>query len=85
VYCPTLPLAGRERIMTQPGGYLVQVHPGELGISAHHHLGQYAEAITCCQQALGIARELGYGEAAALSHLGDTHHATADLVAARAI
>ena len=26
--------AGRDRIMTQPGGYLIQVHPGELDISA---------------------------------------------------
>ncbi len=25
---------GRNRIMTQPGGYLIQVHPGELDISA---------------------------------------------------
>jgi DNA-binding SARP family transcriptional activator len=25
---------GRDRIMTQPGGYLIQVHPGELDISA---------------------------------------------------
>jgi DNA-binding SARP family transcriptional activator/tetratricopeptide (TPR) repeat protein len=37
--------AGRYRIMTQPGGYLIQVHPGELDLSA------MAEALTTAHRA----------------------------------
>jgi tetratricopeptide (TPR) repeat protein len=51
----------------------------------HHHLGHHQEAIACFQQALKMYRNLGarYGEADALTHLGDTQHATGDHDAAR--
>ncbi|WP_173080411.1 AfsR/SARP family transcriptional regulator [Phytohabitans rumicis] len=45
---------------------------------AHHHLGNYERAITCGQHAVDLYRKIGdrYNEADALTHLGDTHHAT---------
>jgi tetratricopeptide (TPR) repeat protein len=43
------------------------------------------QAITSYQHALDLARDLGdgYHEADTLTHLGDTHHATGNLQAAR--
>ena len=56
----------------------------------HHRLrplppGYQEQAATCYQQSLALKRELGdrFRLATTLSHLGDTHHATGDLDAAR--
>ena len=53
---------------------------------AHHHLGEYPQAITCYRHAVDLYREAGdrYVEADTLTHLGDTHHAAGDIDAARA-
>jgi DNA-binding SARP family transcriptional activator/tetratricopeptide (TPR) repeat protein len=55
---------GRDRIMTEPGGYLIQVHPGELDISVMEetltaalrsaHAGAWADASECAAAALGF-------------------------------
>ena len=50
-----------------------------------HHLGNLAEAAACHQRALSLSRESGYrfGEAATLTHLGDTRQAAGELAQAR--
>ena len=52
---------------------------------AEHHLGNLHEAATCYQRSLRILPEFGdrYGEAATLTHLGDTWHAAGELPRAR--
>jgi tetratricopeptide (TPR) repeat protein len=47
---------------------------------AHHHLGQYRDAVACYQRALALFRETEdrYFEADTLAHLGDTHYAAGD-------
>jgi tetratricopeptide (TPR) repeat protein len=52
---------------------------------AHHHLGRHTQATTCYQRALALFRDLGdrHLEAAVLTRLGDTHHASGDPAAAR--
>jgi tetratricopeptide (TPR) repeat protein len=52
---------------------------------AHHHLGHHQQAIAYYQRALDLRRDLGvrYFEAETLTHLGDTHHAAANIKAAR--
>ncbi|MET8944864.1 BTAD domain-containing putative transcriptional regulator [Streptomyces sp. NPDC004542] len=53
---------------------------------AHHHLGQYAEAVTAFERALGLYRRQGdlpWFTAGTLTRLGDTYHSADDPVAAR--
>ncbi|MFD9285850.1 BTAD domain-containing putative transcriptional regulator [Streptomyces mirabilis] len=53
---------------------------------AHHHLGQYAEAVTAFEHALGLYQRQGdlpWFIAGTLTRLGDTHHSAGDPVAAR--
>ncbi|MFE1518991.1 BTAD domain-containing putative transcriptional regulator [[Kitasatospora] papulosa] len=55
---------------------------------AHHHLGQYAEAVTAFEHALGLYRRQGdlpWFTAGTLTRLGDTHHSAGDPVAARKV
>ena len=51
---------------------------------ANHHLGHLDQALHCYGRALEFIREIGdgYFEATVLDHLGDTHCALGDLVAA---
>ena len=53
---------------------------------AHHHLGQYTQAVACQQRALALYRDLGdrYNETEILTHLGDTHHVAGNHQDARA-
>ena len=48
---------------------------------AHHHLGDHERAADSYQRALDLYRHSGdrHGEAEALIHLGETHHAAGDL------
>jgi hypothetical protein len=54
---------------------------------AHHHLGNFGRAHTCYLRAIGMLRRNGdrYNEAGSLTRLGDTHAATGDDAAARAV
>jgi tetratricopeptide (TPR) repeat protein len=51
----------------------------------HHRLGDRHQAIACYQQTRDLYREVGEseGEAEALTHLGDIHHDSGDVDAAR--
>ena len=64
--------------------------PGPSQGAQHHRLvpcllGDPRHALTDCRESLALKREIGhrYRQATTLSHLGDTHHATGDLDAAR--
>ncbi|MGW1270249.1 AfsR/SARP family transcriptional regulator [Streptomyces sp. NPDC002491] len=54
---------------------------------AHHRLGNFGRARTCYLRAIGMLRRNGdrYNEAGSLTRLGDTHAATGDHAAARAV
>jgi tetratricopeptide (TPR) repeat protein len=54
---------------------------------AHHHLGQYAEAVEAYRRGLAILRDSNYpyDEACSLSNLGDTYQASGDYDAARTV
>ncbi|MET8977358.1 BTAD domain-containing putative transcriptional regulator [Streptomyces sp. NPDC004539] len=54
---------------------------------AHHRLGNFGRARTCYLRAIGMLRRNGdrYNEAGSLTRLGDTHAATGDDEAARAV
>jgi tetratricopeptide (TPR) repeat protein len=51
----------------------------------YHHLRRYPEAINCYENSFGLQRERGdhYNQAVVIRHLGDTHYAAGDLIAAR--
>lgn len=53
--------------------------------SAHHHLGEYEQALRCYQRSLDIHTVIGerYDETIILTHIGDTHHAAGNPAAAR--
>jgi tetratricopeptide (TPR) repeat protein len=52
---------------------------------AHHHLGNYLEAVACHEKSVSLLREVGdrYYESDALTHLGDSHLAADAPEAAR--
>ena len=54
---------------------------------AHHHLGQFAEAIDSYQQAVRLYGQLGdrYYAAISLINLGDTYEALGDRASAREV
>lgn len=64
---------------------LVEAHTWDSLGHAHHHLGEHHKALDCYEQALQLRQTLGArSEAAAtLGRLGDTHHATGNINAAR--
>ena len=53
---------------------------------AHQHLGNYAEATACYQQAIDLHHQIGgrWGVAETLGHLGDSHSAAGNPAQARA-
>ncbi|WP_282102473.1 tetratricopeptide repeat protein [Micromonospora sp. D75] len=52
---------------------------------AHHHLGEYEDAVDCFRQALALFAEIGdrHAEGIVLDHLGDTWAAAGRADAAR--
>jgi DNA-binding SARP family transcriptional activator/tetratricopeptide (TPR) repeat protein len=77
----------RALVLLDPGHRPGQAAASRVMGFAHHHLGQYSEALTHYELALKISRDIGdrYLEADTLSYLGETLIATGEIDAARRV